>query len=50
MKFDEVLRIVVNTREALRDIPKGLETEGHKIIHRKKIGGEDWEIVVRKME
>jgi phosphate transport system ATP-binding protein len=50
MPFDHVLRIIVNTREALRDIPKGLETEGHKIIHRKKINDKDWEIVVRKVE
>jgi len=50
MEIGQVLRIVVNTREALKDIPKGLETEGHKIIHRKKISDADWEIVVRKVE
>jgi ABC-type dipeptide/oligopeptide/nickel transport system ATPase component len=50
LKVEHVLRIVVNTREALRDIPNGLETEGHKIIHRKKISDGNWEILVRKME
>ncbi len=50
MNVGQVLRIIVNTHEAVRDIPRGLETEGHKIIHRKKIGEKDWEIVVRKME
>ncbi|MFH0862941.1 MAG: ATP-binding cassette domain-containing protein [Candidatus Altiarchaeota archaeon] len=50
LRLEQVLRIVVNTREALRDIPPGLETEGHKIIHRKKLNDVDWEIVVRKME
>jgi len=50
MRLDQVLRIIVNTREALRDIPRGMETEGHKIIHRKKINDKDWEIVVRKGE
>jgi phosphate transport system ATP-binding protein len=50
LKVEQVLRILVNTREALRDIPKGLETEGHKIIHRKQVSGSDWEIVTRKAE
>lgn len=50
MQVEQVLRIIVDTREALSDIPKGLETEGHKIIHRKKISDKDWEIVVRKVE
>jgi len=50
LKMEQVLRVLVNTREALRDIPKGFEAEGHKIIHRKKINDLDWEIVVRKME
>jgi phosphate transport system ATP-binding protein len=50
LKMEQVLRIIVDTREALRDIPAGLETEGHKVIHRKQIGDKDWEIVVRKVE
>ncbi|VVB53463.1 Molybdate/tungstate import ATP-binding protein WtpC [uncultured archaeon] len=50
MQIGQVLRIIVDTREALKDIPQGLETEGHKIIHRKKRGDKDWEIVVRKVE
>jgi phosphate transport system ATP-binding protein len=50
LRLEQVLRIVVNTREAIKDIPAGLETEGHKIIHRKKLNEADWEIVVRKME
>lgn len=50
LALEQVLRIIVDTREALRDIPSALETEGHKIIHRKKIEDGNWEIVVRKME
>jgi ABC-type multidrug transport system ATPase subunit len=50
LRMEQVLRILVNTREAIRDIPQGLETEGHKIIHKKKLSDTDWEIVVRKME
>jgi phosphate transport system ATP-binding protein len=50
MELEQVLRIIVDTREALRDMPKGLELDGHKIIHRKKINDNDWEIVVRKVE
>ncbi|MBM3309642.1 MAG: ATP-binding cassette domain-containing protein [Candidatus Altiarchaeales archaeon] len=50
MQVGQVLRLIVNTREALKDIPKGLETEGQKIIHRKTLNKKDWEIVVRKLE
>jgi phosphate transport system ATP-binding protein len=50
LNLEQVLRILVDTREALRDIPKGLETDGHKIIHRKKLDDGNWEIVARKME
>jgi len=50
LRQEQVLRVVVNTREALRDLPRGLETDGHKIIHRKQISEHDWEIVVRKTE
>jgi phosphate transport system ATP-binding protein len=50
MRVGQVLRVIVDEREALRDIPRGLELDGHKIIHRKKISGKDWEIVVRKIE
>jgi phosphate transport system ATP-binding protein len=50
LNMEQVLRIIVDTREALRDIPAGLETDGHKIIHRKQINDKDWEIVVRKVE
>jgi len=50
MHVGQVLRIIVDDREALRDIPRGLELDGHKIIHRKSISQRDWEIVVRKVE
>lgn len=50
LNVEQVMRIIVDTREALRDIPKGLETDGHKIIHRKKLDDGNWEIVARKME
>ena len=50
MQRDHVLRIVVDTRDAIKEISKGLETEGHHIIHRKKISDKDWEILVRKEE
>jgi phosphate transport system ATP-binding protein len=50
LRMEQVLRIVVNTLEALRDIPAGLKTDGHKIIHKKQLSDNDWEIVVRKVE
>lgn len=44
----EVLRVIVDYQQAVADVPRGLSSEGHEILHVTKRNETDWEIVVRK--
>jgi TusA-related sulfurtransferase len=48
MKISEVLRIVVDHKPAVDNVPKSLTNEGQKVIRVEKINDTDWEIVVQK--
>lgn len=50
IKIGHVLRIIVDGRASLHEIPDGLEIDGQKTLQRRKINDTDWEIFVRKVE
>lgn len=48
METGEVLRILVDHKPAVDNVPKSLTNEGQKVIRVEKINDTDWEIVVQK--
>ena len=48
MKSGEILEVLLDHEPAVRDIPKSVESEGHKVLSVEKIGENLWKIVIRK--
>jgi TusA-related sulfurtransferase len=48
MKVGEVLRIVVDFKSAIDDVPHGMEFEGQKVLRVRQLNEKDWEIIVKK--
>jgi tRNA 2-thiouridine synthesizing protein A len=44
----EILRIIVDYEPAIRNVPRSMEEQGHKVISINKINDTDYEIIVEK--
>ncbi|MDL5501757.1 MAG: sulfurtransferase TusA family protein, partial [Candidatus Methanoperedens sp.] len=45
-----ILKLVVDDPLAVTEVPRGMESDGHKIVSVKQINKTDWEIVIQKKE
>ncbi len=48
LKHGQILKIVIDHKLAVTEVPKALESEGHKILEVKRQNQTDWEIFVQK--
>ena len=50
MEAGQVLRLTVDHRPAVSNVPRSLSNEGHEVVEVKQINAIDWTITVRKAE
>lgn len=50
MEPGEVFEVITDHEPAVKDLPKSLEMEGHRVIKIEEIGEQEWRIVVKKKE
>ncbi|MBO8141841.1 MAG: sulfurtransferase TusA family protein [Firmicutes bacterium] len=50
MKPGEVLRVIVDHEPATGNVPRSMESEGHRVLSVGPAGERTWEIIVRKKE
>lgn len=48
MEIGEVLEIVLDYPEAVKNIPKSMQDHGHTVLEVSQTGDKNWKIVVRK--
>ncbi len=48
MKQGEILRIIVDYEPAIRNVPRSMEEQGHKVLSINQINDTDYEIIVEK--
>ncbi|MDN3511270.1 MAG: ATP-binding cassette domain-containing protein [Candidatus Jettenia sp.] len=48
LEHSQVLRVVVDYEQAVSEVPKAMEFEGHKVLEVKRINQTDWEILIQK--
>ncbi|HEC24593.1 MAG TPA: sulfurtransferase TusA family protein, partial [bacterium] len=48
MKKGEILRVIVDYEPAIRNVPRSMEEQGHKVLSTGKINDTDYEIIVEK--
>ena len=48
MKKGEILRVIVDYEPAIRNVPRSMEEQGHKVLFINKINDTDYEIIVEK--
>ena len=48
MKKGEILRVIVDYEPAIRNVPRSMEEQGHKVLSVNKINDTDYEIIVEK--
>lgn len=48
MESGEVLRVIVDHRPAVDNVPRSLANEGHEVVEVVQLNETDWSIVVRK--
>ena len=48
MKKGEILRVIVDYEQAIRNVPRSMEEQGHKVLSVNKINDTDYEIIVEK--
>ena len=44
----EILEVIFDHEPAVRDVPRSVEAEGHRVIAVEKIGEDEWRVVIRK--
>lgn len=44
----QVLKIIIDHEQAITEMPRALEFEGHRVLEVKKIGSIDWEVLIQK--
>ena len=50
MKTGEILRVIVDHRPAVDDVPRSLKNEGYEVLEVHPINEKDWAILVRNKE
>ncbi len=48
LKLGQILKIIVDSEPAIREVPKTMEYGGHKILEVKRLNQSDWEIIIQK--
>jgi len=48
MQASQILRVTVDYEEAVREISRAVEHQGHRILEAKRVGKTNWEIVAKK--
>ena len=48
MNKGEILRVIVDYEPAIRNVPRSMEEQGHKVLSINKINDTDYEIIVEK--
>ncbi|MBI4650332.1 phosphate ABC transporter ATP-binding protein [Candidatus Desantisbacteria bacterium] len=48
LEVGQVLRIIIDYEQAVIEVPKTIEYEGHKVLEVKSINRTDWEIIIEK--
>lgn len=48
MPSTQILRVTVDYEEAVREISKAVEHEGHRVLEAKRVGKTNWEIIAKK--
>ena len=48
MKKGEILRVIVDYEPAIRNVPRSMEEQGHKVLSINKLNDTDYEIIVEK--
>ena len=44
----QVLEVILNNKEAIENIPRSMNDEGHKVLEVKKVNDTDWKILIKK--
>ncbi|MEK7847692.1 MAG: sulfurtransferase TusA family protein [Chloroflexota bacterium] len=48
MEVGQVLRVVVDHRPAVENVPRSMKNEGQKVLEVEKVNATDWAIIIRK--
>ncbi|MDP6782144.1 MAG: sulfurtransferase TusA family protein [Dehalococcoidia bacterium] len=48
MELGQVLRVVVDHRPAVENVPRSMKNEGQEVLGTKQVNDTDWEIIIRK--
>ncbi len=48
LREGKILKVIVDDPTAITELPRGMETDGHKVLNVKQINKTDWEIVIQK--
>ncbi len=48
MELGQVLRVVVDHRPAVENVPRSMKNEGQEVLGTKQINDTAWEIIIRK--
>ncbi len=48
LKSGQVLEVIVDHAPATENVPRSIESEGHKVLEVAKIGEHEWRIVIQK--
>ncbi len=48
LKSGQVLEVIVDHAPATENVPRSLESEGHKVLEVEKIGEHEWRIIIQK--
>lgn len=48
MEVGQVLRVVVDHRPAMENVPRSMKNEGQKVLEVEKVNATDWAIIIRK--
>lgn len=48
MENGQILKVIVDFKEAVEEVPRGMEFEGHKVLEVKQISETDWQLILQK--
>ncbi len=48
LKSGEVLEVILDHGPATENVPRSMETDGHKVLDVKKTGEHEWRVMIRK--
>ncbi len=48
MEIGEVLEVILDDGEPIRNVPLSLKQDGHEVLHQEKIDDKHWRVIVKK--